>query len=251
MTNQPPPVPESVWQSAREKQLAGELPVIAIDLPILYEDEGQENMGDTLPHSVSIEILGLGLGSHLAPRPEYHVIQNMNLYYHPIDRWSYVSPDLMVLKPPRPLWEGLRSYRIGDEAPAPVLAIEVLSRRSFQQQDLTNKPVIYASLGVSEYLLVDVTGEFMPQRLMMKRLQDDRTWIDEIDNGQGVMSVLGFRVLFEDDGQLRVADTATGRRYLRPLEVRPVADALVQALARLRDLEEENARLRSGQQQKE
>lgn len=235
--------------TARSSALpAGEPPDIATDLPVLFEDEGQEEMGETLPHNAALNILANGLAAHFVRRPDLAVLSNMNVYYHPTRRWAYVSPDVMVVRPPSPLPDGLRSYRIGQTGPAPILAIEVLSRRSFQQQDLTNKPIIYAELGVAEYILVDTTGEFLPERLLLKRLLDDQSWIDEQDTDGGVTSEHGFRVIIEADDQVRVLDAATGALYPRPVEayLQAQAEAVARAAAeaRVRDLEAELARFR-------
>jgi Uma2 family endonuclease len=231
------------------------MPIIAIDMPVMYEDEGQEEMGESRPHTAADQILSVGISAHLRSDSRFQVFSNLNLYYHRIDRWAYVSPDVMVVIPSRPLPENLGSYRIGVDGPAPVLAVEILSRRSFQQQDLTNKPIIYAQLGVPEYMLVDGTGEFLPQRLLMKRLQDDGTWVDEQDTDGGVSSRLGFRVVLDGDNRLRVIETRTDKPYLRPDEAQAAfeearaaceaeAEARRQAEERIRALEAELARLR-------
>jgi Uma2 family endonuclease len=207
---------------------ASHLPIFAIDLPVLFEDEGQEEMGEHTIHTLTDDIISLGLESHLQQYPNHHVFSNLNLHYHPINKKSYVSPDEMVIVadfPPRP---SMGSYRVGETGPAPVLTVEVLSRRTYQQQDTspTGKPVIYAELGVQEYIQVDVTGEFLPQRLVLKRLnesvQDEAgipTWLDEQDPDGGVTSQLGFRLIIEADGDVRVLDAHTGQGYLRPEEV--------------------------------
>jgi Uma2 family endonuclease len=187
-------------------------------MPVMYEDEGQEEMGESRPHTVADQILSIGIGAHLRSASQFQVFSNLNLYYHQIDRWAYVSPDVMVVVPSRPLPENLGSYRIGVDGPAPILAVEILSRRSFQQQDLTTKPIIYAQLGVAEYMLIDGTGEFLPQRLLMKRLQGDGTWVEEQDTDGGVSSRLGFRVVLDMDNRPRVIETRTGKPYLRPDE---------------------------------
>ena len=257
---------------------AGRLPIIAIDLPVLfeddggrpmgtcglpllYEDEGQEEMGETRPHNLVEGILQTALTAHFAARPGHEVLADMNLYYHPDDKRVYVSPDLMVVTPPAPLPLGLRVYRIGTTGPAPVLAVEVLSRRTFQQHDLTLKPGLYADLGVREYWLLDATEEFLPERLLLRTLDPgDRTWTDESDQGAGLTSRFGFRVVFQPDGLPRVFDAATGWAYPRPDEAdaeargRAVAEAARQAEAaarlaaeaRVRELEAELARLRAG-----
>jgi Uma2 family endonuclease len=224
------------------------MPIIAIDLPVMYEDEGQDEIGESEPHTDADHILSLSISAHLESRPEYRLFSNLNVYYHRVDRWAYVSPDLMVVKPPKPLTARLRSYRIGVHGPAPVLVVEVLSRRSFQQQDLSNKPVIYSQLGVAEYILADTTGEFLEQRLQLRRLREDGSWAEEQGANGGVTSQLGFRIAIEDDSRLRVLDAATGRRYLRPDEAQRAVDETAEARRiaeqRVKELEAELTRLR-------
>ncbi|MBI3467199.1 MAG: Uma2 family endonuclease, partial [Planctomycetes bacterium] len=175
-----------------------DLPIIATDTPIMFEDEGQEEMGESEPHTITEDILYHGVKAHLAGYPKYEryrVFSNLNLHYSEIKRRAYVSPDLMVVAPARKLRPSVRSYRVGTTGPAPVLTGEVLSERSFQQQDLHNKPKIYSDLGVREYILVDVTAEFLPEKLLLKRLRGDRIWKDERDTDGGVTSRLGFRLI--------------------------------------------------------
>lgn len=214
-----------------------DLPVIADDMPVMFEDEGQDEMGDSDVHTRTTGILHYGLKAHLGPQPNYQVFSNLNLYYHPTERGAYVSPDVMVTEPARPLPLDLASYRIGEDGPAPVLTAEILSRRTHQQGDLNRKPIIYARLRIPEYILVDVTAEFLPERLQLRRLQPDGSWLNEQDADGGVTSRLGFRVVLEPDGQIRLLDAQTGNRYTRPEEAQSVLD-------RLRELEEELARLR-------
>jgi Uma2 family endonuclease len=207
----------------------------------MYEDEGQEQMGDTEIHTITLAILDAGLKAFLAGRPDHRVFSSLNVYYHRIDHWAYVSPDVMVVSRTKELPGAVTSYRVGEDGPAPTLAIEVLSRRSFQRQDLTNKPIIYANLGVREYILADPTGEFLPQKLLIKHLQSDRTWIEAQDGDGGVTSGLGFRVVIEPDGHVRVVDSKTGKRYVRPAEAQAELDARQE---QIRKLEEELSRLR-------
>jgi Uma2 family endonuclease len=209
------------------------VPVIAVDIPVMYEDEGQEQMGDSEIHTITLAILDAGLGAFLSGRPDYRVFSNLNVYYHRVNHWAYVSPDVMVVSPTRGLPGPLTSYRIGEDGPAPTLVVEVLSRRSFQQQDLTNKPIIYADLGVREYLLADPTGAFMPEKLLIKHLQPDRTWTEAQDPDGGVTSDLGFRVIIESDGHVRVIDGKTGKRYVRPAEAQAELDAQREQIRKL------------------
>jgi Uma2 family endonuclease len=219
-------------------------------LPILYEDDEEGDLGESNLHVLSDEILHVCLKAHLAARPELQVFSNMNLYYEapglpagqPV---PYVSPDTMVVRPTHQLPEDTSSYRIGREGPAPVLVAEILSARSAQQRDLGDKLRLYGLLGVPEYLLVDTSGAFLPERLLLKRLRPDGTWEDYRDADGGVTSALGFRVIIDDDGKVRVVNAATGERYARPDEAQAERVARVRAEERARALEAEVARLRA------
>jgi Uma2 family endonuclease len=226
------------------KQEEQPLPISDDDLPLLYEDEEEGEMGEANIHVLTEEIFRNGLKAHLGRQRRYRVFSNMNLYYHPKDPKAYVSPDTMLVEPPRELGEDVSSYRIGVDGPAPKLTLEVLSARTAQQKDLEEKVIVYAKLGVQEYILVDVTGEYLPQRLLLKRLQPNGTWRDEQDPDGGVTSQLGFRLIIDTDGHLRMLNAATGERYARPDEAETEAEARRQAEERIRVLEAELRRLR-------
>jgi Uma2 family endonuclease len=215
------------------------LPVIEDGLPLLYEDEEEGDMGDATWHTDAMDIALYGVMAHLRDRQELQVFANLNLFYSTRDRSAYVSPDLMVVEPDE-LNEDLTSYRIGENGPAPLLVGEVLSERTAQQEDLRDKLPTYAGLGTREYLLIDLTGRFLPERLQLKRLRRDRTWKDEQDADGGITSKLGFRLIIDTDGRLRVVNAQTGRPYARPDEAQVMADrvsALEAELARLRGTE--------------
>jgi Uma2 family endonuclease len=224
------------WNGSAGHVRPEDWPVAPDGLPTLFEDEGQDEMGETSRHRAANDIFFYGVRAHLAGRPEFAVLSNMNLYYRPRPNKSHVSPDVMVVRPPERLPRNLKSYRLGPKRPAPVLTMEVLSLRSYQQQDLSNKPVLYRRLGVAEYLLIDTTGELLAERLLIRRATGHDDWVECRDPDGGISSDLGFRVVIEPDGELRVLDAATGHRYPRPDE----------ADHRIRELEAELARLKSG-----
>jgi Uma2 family endonuclease len=222
------------------------------DIPILYEDEDEGDMGESNPHVVSDEILHVCIKAHLARRPEFQVFSNMNLYYrdgppHPrTGSLPYISPDIMVVKPYKHLGDDVSSYTIGTDGPAPLSVTEILSARSAQQRDLKEKMVVYAKLNVGEYILVDPTGKFLPERLLVKRLGRDGTYTDEKDADGGVTSFLGFRVIIDKEGQLQVLDAATGKAYVRPTEAEQKLRHLeAEAEQKIRHLQTELRRLKS------
>ncbi|HTU91663.1 MAG TPA: Uma2 family endonuclease [Gemmataceae bacterium] len=204
------------------------------NIPILHEDDLEGDMGEANLHALTEHVLRYGIAAHLGDQPHYCVFSNMNLHYQPRFPRVYVSPDVMVVTPRVAQPDELRSYHLDTDGPPPVFVAEVLSEETAEERDLDEKLYIYAMTGIEEYLLVDVDGRFLPQRLVLKRLQPDRSWQDEQDADGGVASRLGFRVIFDSDGRLRVSDKTTGRKYARPDE----------AEARIRALEEELTQLK-------
>ena len=223
----------------------GRLPILLDDIPLLYEDQEDDEMGESDFHAIVEDILRYGLRAHLASRSELRVFTNLNLYYNRRKPKANVAPDAMVVAPTRVLVGDVSSYRIGQDGPAPILAGEILSPRTAEDKDLGKKLKVYAKLGVPEYILVDLSGRFLPERLVLKRLQSDRTWLDERDSDGGITSRLGFRVTIDVDGWLRVVNAATGDPYARPDEAQATANALQQTQERLRQLEAEIERLRT------
>jgi Uma2 family endonuclease len=211
------------------------------EMPMYFEDEGLE-MGESNIHVLTDEILHICVAMLLTREPDLQVFSNLNLYYTDprfpdLFPPPYVSPDLMVVRPAALLPEAVASYHVGRDGPAPILTAEILSERSWQERDLSGKLDIYAMLGVREYLVIDVTGRFLGRRLLCMRLATDGTWTEHQDPDGGITSDLGFRLVVEVDGHLRVIDASTGSRLARPSE----AMALQQ---RVRQLEAELARLR-------
>ena len=94
---------------------------------------------------------------------------------------TQVEPDLVVLPRELLLPEGVerndegRTMRLDEGHPVPELAIEILSP-STRSKDLREKLVLYADLGIAEYLTVDPGGKpepDSPARMQFYRLQPD------------------------------------------------------------------------------
>jgi len=57
-----------------------EPPIIAIDLPVIYEDDGQEELGDTTWHHDSVGIVTCALRTHFPSQPHRRIYTNLDLY---------------------------------------------------------------------------------------------------------------------------------------------------------------------------
>jgi Uma2 family endonuclease len=204
------------------------------NLPLIREDDPRWDMGEINLHALAEHILRYGIAAHLVPQPELCVFSNLNLYYQPRFPTIYVSPDVMVVKPRNPRQEDVRTYVIGRDGPAPLAVAEVLSEESAEDSDLVGKAYIYSMIGVSEYILVDPSGEYLPERLLLKRLARSRQWKDHRDADGGITSRLGFRVVWETEHRLRVVDAKTGYRYVWPDKADQRIQALEAELARLK-----------------
>lgn len=192
-------------------------------VPILFEDITESEMGETNAHVLTNVILFVCLQSFLAERhAKLRVFANMNLYYHlpnvETDAKTSAAPDSMIVEPFKASRQDFRSYEIGLDGPAPLLTAEVMSARTAKKRDLLDKAALYAALRVKEYVLIDTTGQFLRHRLLLKRLQRNGSWKDETDPDGGITSKLGFRLVVEADGQLRLLDAKTRRHYVRPDE---------------------------------
>lgn len=215
-------------------------------MPVVCDDEGE--VGESTIHTLAADILFYGLSFHFAGRPNWRVFKNLNLYYRDDKPNVFVAPDGMVIESARPLPKEMNSYRLGKDGPGPRLVAEVLSPRNYDVNDMGRKALVYHMLGVEEYILVDASGDLLPEKLLLMRPIAGGKWIHERDADGGITSRFGFRVIIDTDGQLRVLDAQTGKLYPRPSEAEQLAaeaEAGRLAEARLRALEEEVAHLRA------
>jgi hypothetical protein len=238
-------------------------PVLSSNTPIIYEDEEAGEMGEANRHANTNLVLYMCLSLFLKDRhPQKRIYYNMNCYYAPGPKHKktgsipYVSPDNMIVEPLEPSEDDIKSYTIGKTGPEPLVTLETLSEGTAEDNDLDAKVTLYADLKVREYILVDVSGELLPQKLLLKRLQPDGTWKDERDADGGVTSALGFRLLIDEDDELVVLDAETGKRYTRlqdvpVLEERLLFETEARKQAEIRTREETRARKLAEQETRE
>ena len=161
-----------------------------------------------------------------------------------------IYPDMLVSFNANPnLYDQDNGYVISRQGKPPDLVIEIASERT-GRNDVENKTVRYAALGVSECWRFDHTGNFHGTRLAGDRLVEGRYEpidIEEVgeDILQGYSVVLNILIRWQR-GQLRWHDPETGE-HIPTLEQERQSrlaeqDARLTAEARLRDLEAELAR---------
>lgn len=163
-------------------------------------------------------------------------------------------PDLMVAFGVNPeTYREDNGYIISEQGKPPDLVLEIASEGT-GHIDIGEKRKFYEGLEIPEYWRFDATGEFHRTRLAGDRLVEgryERVAVEEVEDGvlQGHSAVLNLNWRWEQ-GRLACHDPATGRHIATFEDERARADAeregRLDAEARIRELEEENQRLRGG-----
>ena len=170
-------------------------------------------------------------------------------------------PDLLVAFGVDPAaYYRSNAYVIEEQGKPPDFVLEIISPSS-RRTDRVDKREDYAALGIPEYWRFDEAARRPENRLAGDRLVDgvyEPIPIEELPDGvlQGHSAALNLYLRWEQ-GQLRLHDPATGRHILTYDDQRAQAesereradserDRADSAEARIRELEEENQRLRGG-----
>ena len=120
-----------------------------------YEVEGEE-MGQSDVHFDTVHYLILVL-KWLYHGQKVYISGELNLYHTPNPQEIPLCPDVVVIKgvaPREVSGTDFSSYHVGVDGPAPALAIEVASPKTWKA-DLEDKPARYAEFGVQEYFACD------------------------------------------------------------------------------------------------
>ena len=161
-------------------------------------------------------------------------------------------PDLLIALDvdPAAYYES-NGYVIGEQPKPPDFVLEVASA-STAGEDTGRKRLDYEALGIAEYWRFDETGEHHRTRLAGDRLvagSYEPIAIEELPDGvlQGYSAALNLHLRWEQ-GRLAWHDPATGQHIATFESERARADSerhrADSAEARIRELEEENRRLR-------
>ncbi|MGH7600837.1 MAG: Uma2 family endonuclease, partial [bacterium] len=174
----------------------------------LPESDGKP-MAETDTHRNQMVDLLDELREHLRPHPRRYASGNTFVYYRDdADERQSVAPDIFVVLDVEN--KERRYYNIEEEGKVPDLIIELISTGT-KLEDLGNKRVLYANLGVREYYVFDPTGEVIKGQLRGFRLNDGE-YIPII--GSRLQSQVLDVDLVVEQGRLRLYDRNTGLRLL-------------------------------------
>lgn len=205
-----------------------------LEQEVEYPTSDGQPMAETPEHQTVMIDLILGLRSRYAETPDVWVGGNFFLCYEKGNPNAHVSPDVMVArkvekKQRRP------NYLLWEEK-SPSLVVEVTSR-STRREDVGKKKDLYQRIGVAEYILFDVFGEYLRPRLQGYRLEAGRfrPMLPEAD--ESLLSRTTDLRLKPEGERLRLVDAVTGVPLRWPEEVEAAY-----ALAEERATEEAAAR---------
>lgn len=140
-------------------------------------------------------------------------------------------PDVFVYR--KPISKRRRSLALSLDGP-PVLIVEVLSESTYESDlDLiAGKGFSYAHAGVREYIAIDPTGEFLPERVRAWRLQDGvyQAWEPDA-HGRWQSDEIAVALGLED--MLATVYTLDGQRQLREGEISATLAELRRRIAQL------------------
>lgn len=188
----------------------------------LPESDGKP-MAETDTHRQQMIDLLDALQEYFRALPEIYVTGNIFFYYrNDNDERKSVAPDIFVVKGVEK--KERRYYNLEIEKTPPEFVIELISSDT-KIEDLGNKRVIYAELGVKEYFLFDPTGELLSAPLRGYLLEGNE--YTPMMGARLHSKVLGLDLVVEQ-ARLRLYDHRTGQRLLTHEEseaARRVAEA--------------------------
>ena len=158
-----------------------------------------------------------------------YVSGNLLIYYVEGNPKKSVAPDAFVIKDCPP--GRRRTFLIWKEGRVPNFVLETTSK-STRRTDANKKKRLYCDLGVGEYFLFDLLGDWLKPPLQGYRLVGgtyERIAADE--DGGLVSEELGVRFVLKN-GNLEMFDVANGEPLLSAAER---AEALEEELAQLRE----------------
>ncbi|GAK56073.1 hypothetical protein U27_03035 [Candidatus Vecturithrix granuli] len=194
------------WSEHGEKSFALAQPETS---EIIYPDSDGEPMGETGIHVQAIMYLYSALMTFFQAVADVYVATDMFLYYEEGNPKAVKAPDVMVIKGVDGTYER-RSFKLWEEQRGPCVIFEVTSKSSMLE-DLVNKSMLYAQLGVREYFIFDPLQEYLEPQLTGFRLEDHQyTHLDPDDQGRLFSQELGLQ-LVPDRNFLRLLNPKSGR----------------------------------------
>ena len=198
------------------------------DTADLYPDTDGKPMAASDLHLEILIWLILALREYFAETPDTYVSGDILTYYTEGNPRDVVAPDVLVSFG---IGQKRRhTYKVWEEGKVPDFVMEFSSKTTYRN-DLTDKKMLYAELGIPNYLLYDAEALYLPSALMGFRLvKGVYVPIAPGDDGRIHSDVIGLDFVIQE-GRLQVYDPMGGEWLQTPAEAH-AARAEREAIAR-------------------
>lgn len=209
-----------------ETKTFDQLPLTLLELLYPVEDDvGVVKVAESPHHDILVTLLATMLRVYLGAR---NWLTTSDVIVH----WGFKrapckSPDIAVILGGKLPDDEEKSYRVGRDGPLPSFIVEVTSEET-RTTDLYEKNLLYAAVGVKEYLIIDIlSNRNRDWRLIGYRLGDKPRYkrITADDDGGLSFESVGLRFVCVDSKRIDIYDIATGQRLLTPDELKVKAEA--------------------------
>jgi Uma2 family endonuclease len=197
-------------------------------LDFLYpsdEDVGVVIMPESPIHDIWATLLAIMLRSYLAAD---HWLVLRDVIVHWGRRGAPAkAPDLAAIPGGRLPEPKQKSYRVGRDGTLPSFVLELTSAET-RSVDLQEKPLLYAAVGVKEFLIIDLLPEGKGAwHLTGYRLEDTPFYHKLQPDAEGGLTfeTVGLRFVAIGQERVEVYEVATGERLLTPTELMARAEA--------------------------
>lgn len=203
---------------------------IPLRTEIFYPESDGKPMAETGLHVAELMKLLSLLKHHFRHHADVYVTANMFLYFVEGDPRSVVAPDLYVARGVAGNHER-RTWQVWREGVPPCFVLEVTSD-STRRVDLYKKKDVYARIGVAEYFLFDLLGDYLKPALQGFQLVDGSYRpMASLFDGALVSQTLGITFRPTPADGLRLFEAATGRPLLGLSEMHDRLDEMRSELA--------------------
>ena len=200
-----------------------------------YPDSDGRFMGETDHHNVAMTRLRDAIEDRFASRADVYVASNLVMYYREGDRKARKDPDVLVAMGVAGKHKR-RSFRVWEEGVLPRVLFEIASRRTWRN-DIGEKRVLYAQIGIGEYFTFDPERRYLTPPLQGFRTVKGQSVPIKPNRDSSLFSKALALMLVPEGDMLRLVDPVTGEPILtraeRADQEKDRADAEAQRAAEL------------------
>ena len=221
------PIDTGFWERFdAETNTLHRYPLTLLDLLFPDQDElGVLVMPESPLHDLWSGQLAFTMRTNLKQR-NWLILHDVFIYW-PQRFVPPAAPDLAIIPDAPVLAENVKSYHVGRDGPLPIFVAELISESS-RTHDLETKRTLYASMGIKEYLVVDLLPlEAGPWRVYGYRLDNEPYYTPIPNDEAGGVTFTGVGLRFVPVGRSRIEvyDLTIDERLLTPDELKAEAQA--------------------------